>query len=317
MFLGGKQMSLKSCPDVSKWTDVGSWPDVGSWQMYRNTDVNIANNASIKLYIMHIQAMSARLDILELNQTTLAARVAQLEGDAAQPEHDAPMVNGAFQWALPDFSLWQHTLYPFSIRYSLSVSDSALFTLSASDTLYQYLTAHSFIPFLCRVSICCINMWWVGIPSKSMRTKCHLQMIINWEVAGSQRRLNFCRDKVLILSPWYLFARVAGLPWGTWWDRWWEPLSLSLSLFVYMIYVYTIYYSHYLHCLHMEIHDWHYWNALFALFALFALLKASALGSLGVLRAGGTSWRPFGEPPRAAHSHCPFRNWVRTLLGQA
>jgi len=65
--------------------------------MYRNTDVNIANNASIKLYIMHIQAMSARLDILELNQTTLAARVAQLEGDAAQPEHDAPMVNGAFQ----------------------------------------------------------------------------------------------------------------------------------------------------------------------------------------------------------------------------
>ena len=44
---------------------------------------------------------------------------------------------------------------------------------------------------------------------------------------------------------------------------------------------------------------------------------SSALGNLGLLRAGGTCWGILGEPPRAVNIHSPLRHWVRTLLGQA
>ena len=63
-------------------------------------------------------------------------------------------------------------------------------------------------------------------------------------------------------------------------------------------------------CIHIciiEIQYLHSWNALVKLFALFALLKAWALGNLGLLRAGGTSWRMSGEPPRATYINSPLR----------
>ena len=37
------------------------------------------------------------------------------------------------------------------------------------------------------------------------------------------------------------------------------------------------------------------------------LLRASALGNLGLLRAGGTCWAASGEPPRAENFHSPLR----------
>ena len=105
------------------------------------------------------------------------------------------------------------------------------------------------------------------------------------------------------------------------WNTWFPPLNCTIHMCLHYLHYWNTLFALLKCTIHtictiytIEIHYLHYWNALFT---QFALLKASALGNLGLLRAGGTCWAALGEPPRAAGVHSPLRNWVRTLLGQA